>query len=472
MTRHAPRAPRRRWAAAALLLTLALASAGAGARAQTAATPSQNGADPALTEFLAAVREHPAAQAAEAAARAAELRYRSVFEPVAFDVQGGIVRVGFTEPDRPDLPDFIEDLLDDLFAVPESGAQLSLSATLRPVVIGDLRDLAEQRRSERDRALLAYREALTGLEAQALEAAGGVILARQGLELARRGRDLAAAALAATRTRAARGGAAEQELLRAELQLAEAEQAVLRAEANLALAEAALAGLTGDARLEALPHLPPVQGTAAGVLRAELDRGLAAVGLANARRALLPTVQAGYTWNLPEERSSVALSLESRTLQPTLTYTYADGAASAGGALSLPGAPQARTTFTIGASVRLSGEALAAAEAAELQLLAADAALRSAEAQANLEAQAQRDALAATARQVTLADRSARLAAQERDATADRVELGLASPLELDQAELALAQAELGALQARLDRLARTLDTYRHAATPPSEVLP
>jgi len=468
------RRPRYRWAAAALLAAL-LASTAAGQGTGPAgpaagpATPAQPAADDQVVALLRALDDHPALAAADALARAAALRADAVRAPIALSGQFDLQRLR-VEPATDPLPPPFE----DLFAVDEASESFSVRVLLRPFLFGDLADLGDQRRIEAERADLQAREARAGLEAQAVQAALGVWLADLGVGLAEDGLALAELAEAGARRRAEVGGASALEVGRAELARREALAALRDARRQRELAVARSASLAGDARLDGPFALTPVFGTPPDVIRATLDLALADVGARNGERALLPTLQAGYTWLL-DDGGSVTLGLESRTLQPAISYASGGGGAGGGGLEGLAPegtAPTVRGVLSVSLSWSLSPQTVLESDALRQQRAAADAGLASAVDRANLTQQALAGALATSATRVELTAFELELATLERDAVDARYAAGGASELERLQAHLQWRQAVLGHARARIDELSAVLDTYTTYAIPLSEVLP
>ena len=486
--RRAGKRVRRRWATIALLAALLGATAagqGAGPSAGAEGNPvaavgaafaadgAANGIDAAATDQLAALLGaldgHPALAAADALARAAALRADAVRAPIALSGQFDLQRLQVDPATDPLPPPF-----EDLFGVDDASESFSVRVLLRPFLFGDLADLGDQRRIEAERADLQAREARAGLEAQAVQAALGVWLADLGVGLAEDGLALAELAEAGARRRAEVGGASALEVGRAELARREAAAALRDARRQRDLAIARSASLAGDARLDGPFALASVIGTPPDVIRATLDLALANVGARNAERALLPTLQGGYTWLL-DDGGSVTLGLESRTLQPAINYASAGGGAAGGGlgGLAPEGtAPTVRGVLSVSLSWSFSPQALMESDALRQQQAAADAGLASAVDRANLTQQALEAALATNAARVELAAFELELATLERDAADARYAAGGASELERLQAHLQWRQAVLGHARARIDRLAAVLDTYTAYAVPLSEVLP
>lgn len=419
--------------------------------------------------FFDGLQGHPSLRAARANLDAAEYRLQGVYGPIAIAGTFGYVRSHVSDEDLQIVipPELFPDLdipPIELFSLPERSAQLSLEATFRPFVYGDIADLAHQRELDLRRAQLTYLEALTSLQAQALETAFSVQLAERAVQLAREALRLAEDALEVTRLRAERGVTTPLELREAEAAVQEAQAQMYAAEAERELAQRSLVLLVGEVAAPDVADLPPVRGISLEVQRAQLDLELARVGVQNAERALYPVAQAGYTWNLNDDHSTVGVSVESRTLQPRLAYTYQNPGR------SFP-QDQIRGNFQLGVSVNLSPDALASADAARAQQDAAHAALEAALERAELQSHARRNAFEQANRQQELA----RLALQNAEVrladTTRRLELGLATPLERQQVLMARNRAEVNVMSARLERLRRQLDDYRAFGVPLSEIL-
>jgi outer membrane protein TolC len=265
-----------------------------------------------LATFLAAVKNNPAIKANESLVAAAQAQLNAAYSPVSATVQGNYTGASYTLPDG--IPDEVADNL------PDQSGGFSVAATFRPFVFGDLADLAEQRRIALEQAKLTYQQRLADLEAQALEAAANLQLAGASLELAQTGREIAQTALDSTQIRFERGAASEAEVRAAQERLSSANNQIKNAEAGVALSQQGLQLLVGDAVLETLPTLPLIEGTPPDVKQAEYNVTLANLGISSSNRAFIPTAQASVSFPLDDEKSEVDLSIESRTLQPTVTY--------------------------------------------------------------------------------------------------------------------------------------------------------
>lgn len=408
-------------------------------------------ADYGLAAFLEPIEHHPALQASAAALRTAEAQLTAANDPFSLSITAGYS--GFSYADPPELPPLMppEQAAGALAQLPDSGSMLSADLTLRPFPFGDIRDLVDQRSVELEFARLDRAELLTMLQVQAVEAALGVQLAEESLELAQQAELLAQQALEATRIRAERGAANQRELRDAEARALEAGKFARSAEAGLQLARLGLKSLTGSSATPAASTLSVARpsGAPLGVRRAELNIKLAETGARNAKRSVLPVAQAGYTWNLDSE-NSVGFELESRTLQPNLNFTR-----------QTPGAQfpqdQLKGTFQIGVSASISPAISAAIAAADAQVAAAHAGLIAARRTADVELAMLENDLEEARQTLDLADLLARNAQLSLAEARTREELGLGIPLETQQAALEQLQAGLELQSARQQLLSATL---------------
>lgn len=416
-----------------------------------------------LTSFLAALETHPAAEANRALLRAAEARLQGTYSPVNFTGTGGAAFLFYEEIESPQPLD-----------LPESTVQVDLGFSFRPFLFGDLADLADQQRIEIERSKLSYRETLSALETQAVEAALNVDLAQEALVLAETGLRLAEEALVITQTRFDKGAATDADLRSARFSVQEAENQVRTARASLALAEQGYALLVGDTPLPDIPELEPIEGTTPDVIRASYDVALAEVGVTNSERAFIPTAQASYTVPLEDDKSEVSVSFESRTLQPGLNYSYQNPKQNFAGFSPPPGVDGniLNGTLSIGLSMTLSFETFSQRDAALAQLAAAEAGLQAARDQSDLTVLSLQTTLQTAERGVELATLNLADAQLSLEETKLRQESGLATELELKQAEFALKQAELNVTSANLELVRAVLESYRTYAIPLSEALP
>jgi len=410
--------------------------------------------------FFAPLENHPSLLQARLGLEAAQAQLRATLSPVSFQVQGGLSFFEVKPPPGP--PTCPNPLNPQCAALPTDGRQFTLGLTLTPFPFGDVSDAVNQAALGVEQAVLGLRQARTQLEAQAVEAALRVRLAEAGLEVARLGVRLAQASLEATRLRVSRGAASPSEVRQAEASLRQAASQQDEAERNLALARQSLFDLIGLESASPPRLAVPGQGVPPQVRQAELQLANAQIAYDRALRGVLPVLQGSYTRNT-SENDALSVSINSRTLQPSLSYTNQSPGRSA---------PQDRIagTLQIGLSANIAFGVLDALEAAQKQVDAARQALEAARRNSKLQEDLLRSALQ-TAEQNLANALQARTDAERSLAEArERERLGLASPLASLQAELALAQARLGVEQAEQSRMQRILDLYRFLALPPSEV--
>lgn len=410
---------------------------------------------PALAQgALSPLKDHPLAQQAKALLQAAAKALEAQSSPWALNVQGNYARLGYECTPSSLCP-----------SLPATGGSLTLALVLTPFPFGEVEDGLNRARIAYRRAELAYRKTLAALQAQAVAAHGRYQLALLGEKLAHKGVELAREALEAARKRQAN----PRELREAELALKEAENRLLEAQRGVELARKGAEGLVD--LTQPLPEIPPPQGaTPLSLEEARLSLEEARIAHATALRSLLPEVKASYLL-YPSGNDTLALSLSSRSLQPTLAYTRQDPAQRP---TSLPGGGSYRVLeeMRLSLSLTLSPGLLAALEAAEAQVRGAEEALRAAEAQARLQGETLENSLRTLGAALELA--RLRLEAQSRALaeTRKRLELGLESPLALLQAELSLLQAELALAQTENDLRGKRMELYQFYGELLPEVTP
>ena len=401
-----------------------------------------------LLAFLEAVEDHPGVRAAKANLNAAEANLRQAFDPIALETSGGYGHL------------FIDDAHPNADDLEENVAQLSASLSFRPFPYGDIADLTTRRKLDMEKVHLDYREALTNLEVQALEAASGVQLARESLTLAKQGFEVSEAALKNTQIRFDKGAANARELREAEKGLVEAQKFLDDAEANLALALLSLKSLVGDATIPDLPEFSEPLGEPLEVLKAQINVDLADVSIDSANRDLYPTAQAGYDWNITE-KSHLSTSIDSRTLQPKVGFSY-DGTRIDNGIDS---------QFSVSVSMNLSPATFDNLSFAREQKEAAKEALAAAIISSEIEhATLVRD-LEQAERLLHLSEIEFNHSQKVLEETQIRQELGLSIPLETQQAAVELTEDSLDLQSARQEKLSSQLAFYKFYAIPPSEVL-
>ncbi|MGK0618190.1 MAG: TolC family protein [Meiothermus cerbereus] len=410
--------------------------------------------------FFAPLEGHPSLLQARLGLEAAQAQLRATLSPLSFQAQGGFSFFEVSPP--PGAPTCPNPLNPQCATLPTDGRQITLGLTFTPFPFGDVSDAANQAALGVEQAALSLRQARTQLEAQAVEAALRVRLAETGLEVARLGQRLAQANLEASKLRESRGAASPSEVRQAEASLRQAALQLADAERNLALARQSLADLIGQGSATPPRLAVPTEGVPPLVRQAELQLANAQIAFGRALRGILPVVQGSYTRNT-SDHDSLTFSINSRTLQPSLSYTNQSQGRTA---------PQNRIvgTLQIGLSANITLGVADAIEAAQKQVDAARQALEAARRNSKLQEDLLRSSLQ-TAEQ-SLANALQARADAERSLTEarERERLGLVSPLSSLQAELALAQARLSLEQAELNRTQRILDLYRYFALPLSEV--
>ncbi len=410
--------------------------------------------------FFAPLESHPSLVQARLGLEAAQAQLRATQSPVSFQAQGGVSFFEVSPPPGP--PTCPNPLNPQCINLPSDGRQISLGVTFTPFPFGDISDAVSQAAIGVEQAALGLRQARTQLEAQAVEAAYRVRLAETGLEVARLGVRLAQANLEATRLRESRGAASPSEVRQAEASLRQASVQQADAERNLALARQSLTDLIGSGSATPPPLVVPSEGIPPQVRQAELQLANAQVAFDRAVRGVLPVVQGSYTRNT-SDNDAITLSLNSRTLQPTLSYTnQSQGRTS----------PQDRVngTLQIGLSANIAFGVVDALEAAQKQVDAARQAVEAARRSSKLQEELLRSALQTAQESLANAQQARADAERSLNEARERERLGLLSPLVTLQAELGLAQARLGVEQAELNRTQRILDLYRFFALPLSEV--
>lgn len=437
----------------AVLISLAAASAQPPAPSRVPASSAGTGADTALRAFLAPLVSQPSLRSAQEQVASARAQLRAAYDPVSLQASGGYSAFSNnsvdTNPSQPGVQ-----------GLPASGGQISADLTLRPWLFGDTADQADRSRVQLQQAELSYRDALTGMQIQAVEAAYGVQLALESVSSAGEGEQVARSALDATRLRHAKGAASDRDLRSAETGMLQAQQYVANARGSLAVARSTLESLVGPVPppdVEKLSLAVP-EGTALAVQQATLSAELAGVSVRNATRSVYPVVQAGYTWNI-DNQDSVGVSIESRTLQPKVSYDFQSPGT------SFP-QDQINGSFQIGVSMTISPGVIDGLQATQAQLRAAQDGVAAAERRAGVQKASLDNDLAQAKRALSLAQRQVDDARTTLHEDQTRQKLGLATPLATQQAALDLTQRQLDLQQARQTLLAKTLAYYRFYAQP------
>jgi outer membrane protein len=281
-----------------------------------------------LPQYLAPLSHNPNLLAAQEQVLAAEQELLALKSPIALQASGGgsLLNVApppasCSAPPPPGLPFNPNALNPACASLPTSGEQVNLSLTLTPIPLGVVGGRVAQAEVSLARAQLAYRQALTGLEVQALLANEQVRLAEQGLQVAQEGVQVAQEGLQATQIQLHRGGATPLQLAEAQESLAQAKANQAQAEESLSLAQSNLESLLGTAEAPALEVPLPAPGTPASVQEAQLAVEQAQQSLYQAEWSALPVLSASYT-NNTSPTTSYSLSIQSETLQPQIGFTY------------------------------------------------------------------------------------------------------------------------------------------------------
>lgn len=413
--------------------------------------------------FFAPLDSHPSLVQAQLGVDAAQAQLRALQSPIA--LQGGVSYTGYdlkpldavctngsltpvqlaTDPRCYPIPN-------------QTGASLTLAFS--PFAFGDSGDLIAQAAVGVEQSQLGLRQARANLEAQAIETAYRVEVAQSGVSVAQSAQKLSQASLDATRLRLERSAATVADVRQAEATARQAQGQVQESQRNLVLAQQNLTDLLG--KLADPPTLEvPTAGIPPLVRQAELQAQLAQISYGKAMRAIWPVLQGSFTRNL-SDNNSLSVGLDSRSLQPSLTYNYQD-----------PGrtVPQNRidNIYQVRLSVNLSFALLDALQAAQAQVNAAQQGIESAKRNVGLQENILRSALQSADSSLALAKAAQSDAEKNLSETRERERLGLVSPLSTLQAELTLEQAKLGMEQANANRIARILDLYRFYALPPSQ---
>ncbi len=418
---------------------------------------AQNPSESSLLIFLEAVKDHPGVRAARASLNATELNLHQAFDPVVLEGSATYGRL-FIDGSHPNA-DNLE----------ENAAQFSASLSFRPFPYGDIGDLVSQRKLDMEKARLNYRETLTNLEVQALEAASGLRLAQEALVLAQEGFDLSETALKSTQIRFDKGAANQRELRESEKGLVEAQKFLDDAKANLALAIFSLKSLVGEVDIPDLPEFSEPIGEPLEVLRAQINIELANISVGSAQRDIYPTLRASYDLGVSDS-TTLSTSIETRTLQPKLGILY-DGTGQGGTESGFRQGVGIDSQFSIGVSMNISPGTFDNLSFANEQRQATKEALTAATISAEIQH-------ATLVRDLEQAERQLRLAEVEFDhsqkvlaETQIRQEAGLSIPLETQQVAVELTEDSLDLQSAKQERLSKQLAFYNFYAIPPSEVL-
>jgi len=417
--------------------------------------------------FLDSLENQPQLRAARARLDADRVAALLAPDWIGIDAQGGLSykTLSAAEP-CPFLSDL--DPANDVLCgfiepeIPEEITQVQLGVTLRPLPFGDYADRQQLRILDRAESELDFRLAKARLEAMALRAALDLLEAQEGLELAKSALGFARTALAATRLRVEKGAANKRELREAELAFERAKNQLEQAKEQAKIARELLRTYTTQPPpappwfRSPLPNEESVDETRA---RIQVER--ARIGVQNASRDFVPTLELGYTYRLDEE-NAVGATLETRTLGTRVYYdhsSYAD-----------PVQNRTRNEWRIGARLNLSIDTWARSETARRQLQAAEAALDAALRIAEVTRLRHKTIIQNAVREVELARLRLEDARDLELEVAKRLELGLSTTLELLRVQLERLQAALALTRARHEVLRAQLDYLLFMGVAPSEV--
>lgn len=412
-----------------------------------------------LVVFLEAVKGHPGVKAAKANLNAAEANLSQAFDPVALEgnaTYGRLQKQPKTE--QPNEKNLVEDVV-----------RFSASLSFRPFPYGDIGDLVSQRKLDMEKNRLDYREMLTNLEVQALEAASNVQLAQEALILAQEAFNLSEKALQSTQVRFKKGAANQRELRESEKGLVEAEKFLADAKANLALALLSLKSLVGEVDTPNLLEFSEPLGEPLEVLRARINIDLVSISVGSAWRDIYPTLQACYDWGV-DNKTTLSASIETRTLQPKISILY-DGASQGVTQCGFSQAAKIDNLFSIGISMNISPGTFDQLSSVNEQQQVAEEALAAAISSAELKHATLARDLEQALRQLHLAAVEFEHAQKVLSETKIRQEAGLSIPLETQQAAVELTEANLDLQSAKQAKLSKQLAFYKFYAIPPSEVL-
>ena len=437
--------------------------------AAQAAPPAAPAAKTSLTRFLGALENNPELLAAQAGVDAAELLLNAARDPVALEATGGYTRLdiddsltGLRTAQAPTDPG-----TGGSEAISETGYKLGATLVFRPFPFGDTADLLAQREVELKTSQLDLANARAGLEARALEAALQVRLAERSVRLSQAGVEAATQGLKAAQLRSDKGAANARDLRDAEAALFEAQTLLSNAQLDAESARLNLKTLVGDVPPPSYRVLgsltPPAPRTPLSVAQVQLQTQLVGLQITAAQRELIPVASASYAWNV-SDASTLTASLESRTLQPSVGFSYQDPARTL---------PQSAVngTFQVGISANISVGALDILNAAQRQEAAANESLRAAQQGGTLQETTLRTAYTKAEQTAELERRSFQNARITYEENVTRQELGLSTPLETQTSLLDLLQADVERRSSELGTLSALLDLYELYALPPSETL-
>ncbi len=433
-----------------------------------AGTGTAQGAPGTLKTFLAALGSSPELRAAEAATEAAAAQLKAARDPVALAATGSYTNVQVDESQLGAAQTTDDGSGFAAGTVAANGYNLSTTLSFRPIPFGDVADAISQGQLALQSSQLDLMNTRTALEIRALEAALTSRLAERSVALAQQSVEAARQGLRATRIRVDKGAANARDLRGAEEALLEAQTLAENARNDARSANLNLQSLVGDTPAPTLDDLAslhvPRGGTPVTVAQAQIQSQQAALGITAALREIYPVAQASYTWNVSDS-STLTASLESRTLQPSIGYSFQDPAR------TLPDSA-VESVLSVGISANISLSALDALDAVQKQREAADEALKAQQTGGTLQVSTLSAAYTNASRTATLQQRKFGGAQETYEENLERQRLGLSSPLETSTTLIDLLQADLERSNSELASLSALLDIYALYALPPSETLP
>lgn len=329
----------------------------------------------------------------------------------------------------------------------------SVSLSFRPIPYGDLADALTRAQTVVRQAGNGLRITRANVQAQALLSFYQVQLSVQAVESNKAGLELAQKLFEVAKTQRSKEANTENDVKSAEQSFLEAGERLQSAEENLQLAQAGLKNLVGGATLETLPDLPIPTGKTAEEENAEIGLANAQLTLGSAQRAVLPTLNASYTYNTTDN-TSISASLETRTLQPKLTFGYFDPKQGVAGVTAVQ-------SFQLGGSFSYTPSINEALFSANEQIRSAELTLEAAHNNAKLNRDTLQVRLDQAERALALKKSALELSRKKLSDSLERQKLGLVSPLIPLQVSAEVSGAEIALMTAQLERLSKVLDFYR-----------
>ncbi len=415
---------RRLWVLGALLLGLA---------AQSASAES-------LEQFLLKLEDTPTLRSARAGLNAAQGQVTATRGGFEASVQGGYGsnQVKITATDN---------------TLWNDNKSASISLSFRPIPYGDLADALTRAQTVVRQAGNGLRITRANVQAQALLSFYQVQLSVQAVESNKAGLELAQKLFEVAKTQRSKEANTENDVKSAEQSFLEAQERLRSAQENLQLAQAGLKNLVGSATLEALPDLPIPTGKTAEEENAEISLANAQLTLGSAQRAVLPSLSASYSYNTTDN-TSISASLETRTLQPKLTFGYSDPKQGVAGVTAVQ-------SFQLGGSFSYTPSVNEALFSANEQIRSAELTLEAAHTNAKLNRDTLQVRLDQAERALALKKSALELSRKKLSDSLERQKLGLVSPLVPLQVVTEVSGAETALMTAQLERLSKVLDFYR-----------